>query len=151
MALRYLSAIENMQWQRMSSFLASDAHYTDPTMIYFDRDAIDIRGADNIVAFWRSSSEDSGTSQITYKTTACFETAGYHIVNLNIAISVAGSFWDVNKPEITIPGEVVSIIRVTNGQVIEHHDYVEYSNADRVVALLQKQYGKANIESDGAD
>lgn len=142
LALRYLNTIENMQWQRMRSLLAVDARYTDRTMIYFDREAIDIRGADRIVAFWQSSSEDSGTSKIEYDTTGCFETAGYHVVNLTINIRVAGKFWNVNKPEISLPGKVLSVIRVAGGHVVEHHDYVEYASADRVVAELQKKYGK---------
>lgn len=146
-ALRYLDAIETMQWQRMRSLLAKDAHYTDPTMIYFDREAIDIRGAESIVEFWRSSSEDSGTNQISYETTACFETAGYHMVNLNIEIVVSGKFWNVNKPEIALPGKVLSVIRVVEGRVVEHHDYVEYANADRVVAELQKKYGAADLDT----
>lgn len=150
LALRYLDAIETMQWQRMRSLLANDARYTDPTMIYFDRDAIDIRGAEEIVAFWRSSSEDSGTSQIGYETTACFETAGYHMVNLDIKIVAAGSFWNVNKPEIILPGKVLSVIRVVDGYVVEHHDYVEYSNAGRVVAELQEKYGKADPDTSAA-
>lgn len=147
LALRYLNAIEAMQWQRMRSLLAIDARYTDPTMIYFDRDAIDIRGADEIVAFWRSSSEDSGTSQISYQRTGCFETAGYHMVNLDIKITVAGSLWNVNKPEIVLPGKALSVIRVMDGRVVEHHDYVEYSNADRVVVELQEKHGKASSPS----
>lgn len=147
LALRYLNAIETMQWQRMRALLASDARYTDPTMIYFDRDAIDIRGAEGIVAFWRSSSEDSGTSKISYERTGCFETAGYHMVNLDIKITVAGSFWNVNKPEIVLPGKVLSVIRVMEGRVVEHHDYVEYSNADRVVAELQEKHGKADSDT----
>ena len=145
-ALRYLDAIESMEWQRMRSLLADDARYTDPTMIYFDREAIDIRGADGIVEFWRSSSEDSGTSQIGYETTGCFETAGYYVVSLEIRITVSGEFWNIGKPEIVLPGKVLSIIRAVDGRVIEHNDYVEYSNVDRVVAELQKKYGKAYTE-----
>jgi len=146
LALRYLNAIETMQWQRMRSLLADDARYTDPTMTYFDREAIDIRGAEAIVAFWQSSSEDSGTTRIDYETTACFETAGYYVVNLDIRITVAGQYWNVNRPEIVLPGKVLSIVRVVDGLVAEHRDYVEYANADRVVAELQKKYGKAAPE-----
>lgn len=151
LALRYLDAIENRQWQRMRSLLAVDARYTDPTMIYFDRDAIEISGAEDIVAFWRSSSEDSGTSQIRYQTTACFETAGYHVVNLDIEITVSGRFWNVNKPEIVLPGEVVSVVRVVDDRVVEHRDYVEYANVDRVVAELQEAYGKALPDAGAAN
>jgi len=150
-AIRYLEAIETMQWQRMRSLLAVDALYTDPTMVHFDRDAISIQGAENIVAFWRSSSEDSGTNQINYEITACFETAGYYIVNLDINTLVSGRLWNVNKREIVLSGRVMSVIHVADGRVIEHHDYVEYSNADRLVAELQRKYGRTGPDTDEAN
>lgn len=126
----------------MQSLLADDAWYTDPTMIYYDRPAMDIRGAEKVVAFWRSASEDSGTSNIAYTVTQCFETADYHMVNLDIRITVAGSFWNVDKDEIVMPGKVISILRVKDGKVLEHHDYVDYAGADAHVEQLQQRYGK---------
>ena len=140
-ALLYLAAIDEMDWQTMSSLLADDARYTDPTMIYYDRPAIDLVGRNAIVAFWRSSSEESGTSDIGYTVTGCFETAGYHVVNLDIAIRVAGKFWNVDRPESLIPGRVMSVIRVREGAVIEHHDYVSYADAQAVVEGLRQRYG----------
>ncbi|MBL6690381.1 MAG: nuclear transport factor 2 family protein [Pseudomonadales bacterium] len=146
-AIRYLSAIDGMNWAQMSSLLAENAHYTDPTMIYFDRPAIDLIGRDDIVEFWRSSSEDSGTSDIGYTVTACFETAGYHMVNLDIAITVSGKFWNVNKDEIVMPGKVISLIRVQDDAVIEHHDFVGYAGTESFIAELQQRYGTASKDS----
>lgn len=140
-ALRYLAAIDAMDWAAMSELLADDARYTDPTMVYYDRPAIDLSGREAIVNFWRTSSEDSGTSDITYTVTACFETAGYHMVNLDIAIRVAGKFWNIDREEILIPGKVVSIIRVEQGAVTEHHDYVSYAGAEPVIEGLRQQHG----------
>ena len=140
-ALRYLSAIEAMNWAAMRTYLAEDAIYTDPTMAHYDREPIALAGADSIVAFWSSSSTDSGTGQINYSITSCMETAGFHVVNLDIDIKVSGKFWNVAKDVINIPGRVVSVIRVDDGRVTEHHDYVEYAAADHVVAELREQYG----------
>ncbi len=140
-AVRYLGAIDDMNRPEMAAMLAEQAHYTDPTMVYYDRPAIDLTGRDEIVEFWRSSSEDSGTSDIGYTITACFETAGYHMVNIDIAIRVAGRYWNVNKDEILMPGKVVSLIRIENDRVTEHHDYVGYAEAESVIAELQARYG----------
>lgn len=140
-AARYLRAIETMNWSQMEALLADDASYSDPTMTYFDREPIQLVGSANIVDFWRSASEESGTSKISYTTTGCFETAGYFLVNLDIDVRVAGAYWNVNKDWISLPGKVVSIVRVTDGRVSEHHDYVEYSAADSAVKQLQEQHG----------
>ncbi|MEM1087853.1 MAG: nuclear transport factor 2 family protein [Pseudomonadota bacterium] len=146
-AIQYLAAIDAMDCDAMRSHLAEDATYTDPTMTHFGTDAIDLTGANNVVEFWRSSSEDSGTSEIKYTITSCLETAGYHAVNLDILISVSSAYWCVNKDVIDIPGRVVSIIRVQDGRVIEHDDYVEYAAADKVVAKLREKYGEAKGET----
>lgn len=143
-AIRYLNAIDDMNWQAMTELLSESAHYTDPTMTYYDRPAIDLRGRDRIVEFWRSASEDSGTSDISYTVTQCFETAGYHVVNLDIAITVSGEFWNVDKDEILMPGKVVSVVRVNNGEVIEHNDFVGYAGAESVISDLQEKYGTAD-------
>ena len=141
-AMRYLAAIDAMDWETMAALLAEDAHYTDPTMIHFDRPAIDLRGRAAIADFWRSSSEGSGTSDIAYEVTQCFETAGYHMVSLDISISVSGAYWSVNREEIVLPGKVISVIRVNAGQVTAHHDYVGYAGADEEVRRLRAEYGR---------
>ena len=66
------------------------------------------------------------------------------MVNLDIAITVSGKFWNVNKDEIVMPGKVISVIRVEEGSVTEHHDFVGYAGAETVIEELQKQYGKAD-------
>jgi len=127
--------------------LADDARYSDPTMIYFDRPAIDLSGADAIVAFWRSASEESGTSSIQYNVKKCFETAGYYVVHLEIAVGLAGAFWNVAKDSITVEGGVTSVIRIRDGKIVEHDDYVDYAGALRFIDQLRNQYGAADPAS----
>jgi hypothetical protein len=110
-------------------------------MTFCERPAIDLTGRDDTVEFWRSSSEDSGTSDIRYTVTGCFETTGYYMVNLDILVTVSGEFWNVNKDEIRVPGEVVSVIRVERGEVTQHHDFVGYAGAEAVIRDLREQYG----------
>lgn len=143
-AIRYLNAIDAMDWQEMRALLSESVHYSDPTMTYYDRPAIDLKGRDQVAEFWRSSSEDSGTINISYTVTQCFETAGYHMVNLDIAITVSGEYWNVNKDEIVLPGKLVSVIRVDNAEVAEHHDFVDYAGASSVITGLQSKYGTAD-------
>lgn len=143
--IRYVQAIDDMRWDVMSEMLAEDAHYADPTMTYFDVEAIDITGRDGIVDFWRSASEDSGTTDISNKVTACFETGGYHLVNLDVVVTVAGAFWNVNQEHIAITGKQVMVIHVSeDGFVTSHHDYVGYAGVDEIVAALQKAHGKVD-------
>ena len=136
-AVQYLRLIENMDWQGMHERLARDARYLDPTMIHYDRPAIDLSGPDDIVAFWISASAESGTSSITYDYTHCFETAGYHIIRYDIAVEASGRFWGLKQDRATIPGQVTSVIRIVDEKVIEHRDYVDYAGADRYIEALR--------------
>ena len=127
----------------MGELLDDAAQYSDPTMVYYGTEAIEIEGKDKIVAFWKRASEDSGTSDIRNDVTACFETGGYHLVNLDILITLAGSFWNVNVDELSIPGKQLMVIRVSDeGKVVEHHDYVGYAGGDRYIKEMQKKHGK---------
>ena len=136
-ALGYLKLIEAMDWQGMHQRLAGNARYLDPTMAYYDRAAIDLSGPDAIVDFWRSSSEESGTSSIRYTYTHCFETAGFHVIRYEIAVEVAGEFWGLKQDRVVIPGQVTSVIHIANGRVTEHRDYVDYAGADRFIDALK--------------
>ncbi len=145
--VRYLKAIQAMNWDEQGSMLAEDARYYDPTMIFYDRPAIDLRGPEAIVSFWRSSSEVSGTESIQYTMTGCFETAGYYVMDYDIEIKVSGAFWQVNKDVITVPGQVTSVIRTDADEVIEHIDYVDYAGGERHVETLRKHYGATESSS----
>ncbi|MCP4093561.1 MAG: hypothetical protein GY747_08930 [Planctomycetes bacterium] len=68
MADRWLSAIENHDWDGMGQLLHEDAVYDDRSMTYFGDGAEHLNGRDAIVGFWRSSDEDSG-AQTTILTT----------------------------------------------------------------------------------
>ncbi|MEO1079387.1 MAG: nuclear transport factor 2 family protein [Pseudomonadota bacterium] len=142
-AIAYLNVIEAMDWSTMQQLLAPDARYLDPTMIYFDRPAIDIHGAENIVAFWRRESNGSATQKLEFNYRACAVTAGYHMILYEVVGTTAGATWNVNKAEVTITGTVASIIRVDEGAIIEHRDYVDYESAIASVDRLRDQYGPA--------
>ncbi len=137
-AVQYLKLIEAMDWQAMHERLADDARYFDPTMVHYDRPAIDLSGPDDIVDFWKSSSSESGTSSISYAYTHCFETAGYHVIRYDIAVEASGRFWGLKQDRVTIPGQVTSVIRIVNDKVAEHHDYVDYAGADRFIEALKR-------------
>jgi len=145
-ALRYLGAIQAMDWSAMEALLDPAARYQDPTMAYFDRPPIDLAGSEAIVDFWRSSSEESGSSAIRYTVTDCFETAGYTTISYDILVDVAGSFWNVNQQSISIPGRVVSVLRTTGDSVALHIDYVDYAGAEAWIDKLRDVVGPAVAE-----
>ncbi len=146
-AHRYLDAIQTMNWSRMATLLAPNAQYTDPTMVYFDRPAIKLDSAREIVEFWRDASTQSGTTDIHYTVVSCFETASYHVFTIEMKVTVAGRFWNVNRDQITIPGSITSIVKVENEKITAHHDYVDYAGGERHTDYLRQQWGAAEPET----
>ena len=142
--IRYLKVIEAMDWHTMQSMLEPQAVYRDPTMTHFNRPAIDLTGPKAIVDFWRSASEESGTSNIRYDIQDCFETAGYTVFDYQIVVSASGAFWGINREVIEVPGRVMSVIRTSNSQVIEHIDYVDYAGSEAWINKLREELGAAN-------
>lgn len=140
-AVAYLKTIESMDWDAMEAKLHPDARYHDPTMTFYDRDAIDLQGRRAIVDFWRSSSDGSGTSGIDYTYRECFDTAGYHVVHYDLAVTVAGAYWNLDRETIDLTGVVTSIFRIIDDRVVEHRDYVDYASAEDEIADLRKRYG----------
>ncbi len=142
--IRYLKVIEAMDWKTMQSMLDSQAVYQDPTMAHFDRPAIDLTGPEAIVAFWRSASEESGTSNIRYDIQSCFETAGYTVVDYQIVVSASGAFWGIDRDVIEVPGRVMSVIRTSNEQIAEHIDYVDYAGSEAWIDELREELRAVN-------
>lgn len=145
-AIAYLKVIEAMNWPGMRALLAPDAHYLDPTMIFFDRPAIDLRGPDAIVDFWQGESEGADTRKLEFNFRSCAETAGFHMIHYDVTGTAAGATWNVNRDEITITGAVTSVIRIDDGLVKEHRDYVDYRSAIDDVERQRAQYGPAPRE-----
>ena len=140
---RYLAAIQNQDWKTMATMLSRQARYYDPTMTHFDRPAIDLTGPDAITAFWRRSSEESGTDDIRYDVTHCFVAGELRVVHLDLEVDLAGKFWNVNRPSITVTGSLVSVFTVKHNLITEHIDYVDYAGGERLTDRLRQRYGPA--------
>ena len=128
-ATAYMHAIQNQDWERMVELLDATAIYQDFTMEYFGRDAIDLVGADAIVDFWRTSSEDSGTSEIRYVVNEKFVAGPAVVYIMSITERVSGAYWSVDKPEIELRGRLVTFVRVENARITHHIDFTDYASA----------------------
>ena len=146
-AIAYLDVIEAMDWPGMRKLLAPNARYIDPTMIYFDRPAIDLSGPEAIVAFWSGESDGSATRKLEYSYRSCAQTASYHMIHYDVVGTVAGATWNVNRAEIDVAGSVTSIIRIVDGAIVEHRDYVDYESAVAGVDRLREQFGPSEQEA----
>lgn len=135
----YLDAIQAQDWERMASFLTEASVYQDFTMEYFDREPIDLLGAEAIVDFWRSSSEESGTSEIRYDIVDRFTAGPCVVLTLRLHARVSGKYWGLSEPEVELAGDIITFLRIKDGRVTRHHDYVNYPQGTKQIEALKQQ------------
>jgi len=129
----YLECIEDQDWERMGGLLTGTSRYEDFTMEFFDRPPIQLDGRDAIVEFWRSSSEDSGTSEIDYEIVRRIVAGPMAILDLRGRVTVAGRFWELKAEEITFEFDQITTLRIVEGRVVHHVDHVDYADGMRQV------------------
>ena len=127
----YLEAIQTQHWTRMAALLAEGAVYQDFTMQHFGSAAIDLEGVEAIIGFWRSSSEDSGTSSIRYDVRKRFTAGPTVVLDIEANVVVSGEYWEVPLPEVEASGTLIVYLEIKEGKVEHHIDFVDYAAAMR--------------------
>ena len=141
----YLAAVQAQKWKAMAEFLTDVSVYQDFTMEYFDRDAIDLVGAEAIVEFWRTSSEGAGTQDIRYDVQKRF-TAGPNVVlDIEVTVRNRGEDWDLEVDEFEVSGTLITFLRIQDGKVVHHIDFVDYAASfGQIEALRAPEEEKRN-------
>ena len=129
----YLASIQAQDWERMGSLLSDASRYEDFTMEFFDRPPIQLTGREAIVEFWRTSSEDSGTSSIHYDVVRRIVAGPMVILDLRGRVTVSGHYWELERDEITLEFDQISTLRILDGVVVHHVDHVDYADGMRQI------------------
>ena len=137
---RYMAAISASDWDAMRALLAEHAHYEDRTMAYFDRGPVDLRGADAVVEFWRSSSEAAGSGVVRYERRGGFVAGPVVALELRVFVDNDGAAWGMPGVQFTGEMDVISLIEVRDGRVAWHMDAADYAAALDQVETLQEAF-----------
>ncbi len=127
-AIAYLDAITRRDWEDMAAFLGEGSVYRDVTMAHFDSPAIDLRGVEPIVEFWRKSYEDTD-ARVENRILTRFTAGSWVILVLRPDISIDGAYWDVPGERIEGRFDQITILRIEGGKVRHHTDHVDYAEA----------------------
>lgn len=130
----YLAAIQNLAFKDMAPLLHPKARYRDPTMVFFNTEAIDLAGPSAIIDFWQTSARDTQLSQNDYQIVSCLTTPPYTVLHMNMTLEVSGKAWQSDKERIQVKGTLSSIYKLENGLITEHTDYVDYQSLMEEVA-----------------
>ena len=139
--VQYVAAIESQDVSQMAVFMADSIHYQDPTMAYFGIPEVDLKGLDETVKFWTDSFRDSKVVDMDYTIESCFQAGPTVVMELDLIIDMAGSTWDVDKPQIQLGGKHVMSLKLENDLIVHQVDYVDYESVTRQVTALQEAHG----------
>ena len=133
-AERYLAAIEAQDWQQMEALLDPDARYQDFSMEHFGGPAIDLRGPEAIVGFWRNSSADAGTLSIDFDFPDRFAAGPNLILRGYSEVEARGEAWQLPLEVITARFPQITHLRISEGRITYHADHVDYGAAEQQIA-----------------
>ncbi len=145
LALRWVHAIEQEDWDTLGELLHEDAVYEDPTMMHYGSDPIYWIGRDSIVDFWRRSDEDSGSRNIDYRIDGYFETGGVTVLTMYLSLEISGAFWDIDQDFIPVSGSQTTVVTCSDGKIMHVIDYVDYAEGDRQINALRDKHGEARL------
>ena len=141
-AQRYLSAIEEQDWQAMQGLLDTDARYQDFSMQHFGSAMIDLRGPEAIAGFWRQSSRDSATVSIRLDLSDRFVAGPNLVLRGHSEVRLRGSAWDLPLEMIETRFPQITHLRIVAGKVTHHTDHVDYGSAERQIAAQVESYNR---------
>lgn len=125
-ARAYMDAYSALDWNQVRALTSEDFRFYDPTYIDEQGENSDPwEGQDAVIAMMDGWTSESGMLGFRYTTPLVFENAGITVfVGRVITPYFAGPgrewHWE---------SDIVSIIRVEDGKVVEHLDYVNYQDA----------------------
>lgn len=120
----YIDAYSAMDFDRMGSFYAEDAIFTDPTTLLYGAEGalIDIKGRDHIISMFKKYFEQLNGGGHRYETTEKYEAGGYVVYHATVHFN-----WDGGRIQGSAP--ITTILHVVDGKIVEHRDYFDYHTA----------------------
>ena len=129
-ALEYLEALANADWEKQRTFYTDESVFEDPTADLFG-EPWHFRGADEITNFWRTSYEGSGTLGVTNTFDRIFVNGSRVVLVYDALVRFDGL--QVGFPGEQLEGHIqgVTVLRIEGGKVLHHLDHVDYARAQR--------------------
>ena len=125
-ALRYLETLYRFDFESLVGSTSEDLAFADPTSTYFGGKAWSRRDRDEVFGFFAASSE--GIESAGFDLVSSFTSGEYAVLWLRYRTTGDGALLGAPglRVSLEIPG--ATVIRVRDGQVIEHLDHVDYQS-----------------------
>jgi hypothetical protein len=126
-----------------STFYTPSTHFRDPTSALFGP-AWDITGGEQIIQFFKTASEDSGTLEVVYKITNMLVEGSLVVANITATVTSCGV--GIGFPSKSFSGDIhmVMVLKFDGEKLKERTDYVGYSAAWDKMEAMKSTLGMHN-------
>ncbi|MEM1179730.1 MAG: nuclear transport factor 2 family protein [Acidobacteriota bacterium] len=136
LALEYLGALADADWEKQRSFYTDESVFEDPTADLFG-EPWRLSGADEITDFWRTNYEGSGTLGVVNTFDRIFVNGSRVVLVYDARVRFDGL--QVGFPGERLEGTIqgVTVLRIEGGKVLHHLDHVDYAGAERDLEAMR--------------
>ena len=137
-ALRYLDTIAAMDYDNLGTYYRAESEFKDPTAESFG-ETWHHKGPKSMVDFYRNANDTYKTIAIVYHYDKVYATGDYVVANYTAKVmSCAGA---AGHPDKVFEGPInmVSVLKIRDGIVLQHIDYADYDGANAYFASIAEQ------------
>lgn len=131
-AMAYMKAYGNWDFDKMKTFYSENIHFEDPTAKEAFKQSFIFDGKENVYNFFKSVFKDKFDGDkppyVNFNITNTFTTGSHTVVNSTFECILPTSWFKENSQEtifISIP--FTTILTIENGLIIRHIDYGDYT------------------------
>lgn len=137
-ALRYMSAYGNWDFDSMKTFYAEDVYFKDPTGSEKFNQKFEYVGKENVYQFFKgifnNAFSDGKPPYVSFKIGNVFSTGTFVIVNSTFECILPNRwFRDSNNEKIFISIPFLTILQIKNNKIISHTDYGDYDTYNKQI------------------
>ena len=132
-ALKYMEAYGDWDFDTMKPFYAENIHFEDPTGSEAFNQKFDFNGIEEVYNFFKNVFKNGFKNEkppyVNFRIEKVFESGSFVIINSTFECQLPNSWFKESSLEsilISIP--FLTILQIENGKIISHADYGGYDN-----------------------
>lgn len=139
LALSYMKAYGDWDYNKMSTFYSDSIHFKDPTAIEAFGSNFDQIGKEKVRALFKSIFPDKLPEHVAFLVKDIFVSGTYAIVNSDYELILPSSWsGDKSHGKIFVRIPIITILKFDKGKISSHKDYADYDSYKKQIALQIK-------------
>jgi len=136
-ALEYMEAYGNWDFEKMKTYYDENVHFDDPTGAEAFKSKFDVNGKENVYNLIKNvykAFEDSKPPYIKIEIDKVFTSGSFIVINSTYESIIPNSwFKDSNSEKIMVSIPFLTILQIKEGKITSHKDYADYDTWNKQI------------------